>query len=400
MERISVIVPIYNVSAYLCQCVDSILGQNHTKLEIILVDDGSTDSCPQICDEYKRKDSRIKVIHKKNGGLVSARKAGLQAATGQYIGYVDGDDWIEPDMYEQMYQKMLEQQVDIVMCGRYEDTGNRCEKVYHGIPEGHYDKEDMLESVYPRMIVNKDFFEWGLFPSVWDKLYKRECLEKYQMIVDDGLTMGEDAACTYPCILNAESIYVLHTCLYHYRQSANSMVRQCDSAELERRRFHILYYSVLESLDQYKSIYDLRQQWKEYMLFLMVPRADVLYHEVERLSYLFPFPNVKKGSNIIIYGMGVYGQRLYRFIRNTSFCNVIAAADRNFAELQRRGLSVISPDDIGNYEYDFIVIANSFAKVRKSIYYDLTSKYPDSKIYMMDEKLIKSGNVLKGFGFL
>lgn len=102
---ISVIVPIYNVAVYLEQCMESILRQTYTELEIILVDDGSTDGCYQICEEYKKKDSRVVVLHKENGGLVSARKAGIQAATGNYIAWVDGDDWIEPDMYERMYRR-------------------------------------------------------------------------------------------------------------------------------------------------------------------------------------------------------------------------------------------------------------------------------------------------------
>lgn len=398
--KVSIVVPVYNTEKYLRQCMDSILCQTLEDMEIICVDDGSTDGCPQILDAYAGCDCRIKVIHKENGGLVSARKAGLIVASGEYIGYVDSDDWIEPVMYERLYKLAHDQAADVVMCGRYEESKGSSRAVYHGFHEGRYDKEDLVKTIYPNMIVNKEFFEWGIFPGVWDKLFRRDCLKKFQLDVDDRLTMGEDAACTYPCVLNAESIYILHNCLYHYRQSANSMVRQCDSAELERRRFHILYHSVLKSLEQYKSIYDLRQQWKEYMLFLMVPRADVLYYDMEKLSYLFPFPNVKKGSNIIIYGMGVYGQRLYKFIRNTGFCNVIAAADRNFAELQRQGLPVISPNDIGNYEYHFIVIANSFAKVRNAIYDDLTNKYPDSKIYMMDENLIKSEEVFREFGLL
>ena len=122
---ISIIVPIYNVSAYLSACIESIQCQSFQDIEIFLVDDGSTDGCFEICEEYKQQDSRIRVIHKANGGLVSARKAGIRAASGDYIAFVDGDDWIEPDMYERMYKVITEQDVDIVMCSRYEDVGNK-----------------------------------------------------------------------------------------------------------------------------------------------------------------------------------------------------------------------------------------------------------------------------------
>ena len=103
---LSVIVPVYNVEKYLDRCIRSIAGQTYTNLEIILVDDGSTDHCGEICDEWSRKDTRIQVFYKKNGGLVSARKAGLKTASGQYIAYVDSDDWIEENMYERMMELM------------------------------------------------------------------------------------------------------------------------------------------------------------------------------------------------------------------------------------------------------------------------------------------------------
>lgn len=395
---ISVIIPIYNIENYIEECVNSIINQLYRDIEIILVDDGSTDKSGQICDKYALIDYRIKVVHKKNEGLVSARKTGLQDAKGSLIAYVDGDDWIEPNMISRLYQVMIKNDVDIAMCGRFEDTGDTHRVVNHGIPEGKYDKHDLLEKVYPNMIVNGAFFEWGMFPGVWDKLWKREALYEYQMAVDERLAMGEDAACTYPALLNANSIYVLHECLYHYRQTATSMVKQNSDIELQRKKFNILYNSVNKSFEKYKNIYDLREQWLEYVLFLMVPRADVLYHGIEEMDYLFPFPEVKKGSNIILYGMGTYGQLLYRHINKTGFCNILACADRNHIELAKQGVHAISPEEIGNYDYDAIVVANSFAKVRNAIYKDLCMKYPNEKIHLMDENIIKSAESLKAFG--
>ena len=113
---VSVIVAIYNIEPYIRRCVDSVLAQDYQQLEIILVDDGSTDQCPAICDAYAQKDTRIKVIHKQNGGLSDARNAGLNVATGEYIGYVDGDDWIEPGMYGSMVRSCVEQQAQIAVC--------------------------------------------------------------------------------------------------------------------------------------------------------------------------------------------------------------------------------------------------------------------------------------------
>lgn len=397
---LSIIVPVYNVEKYLSQCIKSILYQTFTDIEIILVDDGSTDKSGNICDAYAAKDPRVKVIHQENKGLVNARKTGLKAASGKYIGYVDGDDWIEPNMYERMHWKMTEEQVDVVMCGRYEDTENMQKPVYHGVSEGRYDKSMLMKSVYPHMIADGSFFKWGVFPGVWDKLFKKDCLEKYQMEVDERLTMGEDAACTYPCLLNADSIYVLEECLYHYRQTPFSMVKADTVPSVLRKQFQLLYHSVLDSLRRYTNIYDLTRQWREYLLFLMTPRAETLYEGMEKLDYLFPFPHVKRGDNIILYGMGAYGQRLYKFMKRTGFCNVLLCADKNYTELRKQGVEADPPDEIEKYDYDAIVIANSFAETRAEVYRELTDRYPKEKVHAMDVELVKSGETLKAFHLL
>lgn len=400
MCKVSIIIPVYNTEKYLQKCLDSIIRQTLKDIEIICVNDGSTDGSSRILDGYAVQDPRIKVIHKENGGLVSARKNGLSAATGKYIGYVDSDDWIEPEMYERLYRLACEQAVDVVMCGRYEDSGQNSRAVYHGFDEGRYDKEELIKSIYPNMIVNKGFFEWGIFPGVWDKLFRRECLEKFQMAVDERLTMGEDAACVYPCLLNVDSIYILRECLYHYRQTVSSMVKKISDTALERQRFRILYQSVLNSLYTYRNVYDLCEQWRNYLLFLMTPRAGDLYLGMEELDYLFPFPGVKKGSRIILYGMGTYGQHLYKFLKRTVFCKVIACVDKNYIELTKQGLLVEDPDKIGLYKYDAIVIANSFAKSYKAIYMYLAERYPAEKVHIIDEKLIKSDETLRAFNLV
>ena len=397
---ISVIVPIYNVKDYLIPCIESIINQTFTDLEIILVDDGSTDGCSEICDKYQEIDSRILVIHKENEGLVSARKAGLKAAHGSYIAYVDGDDWIEPIMYEHMYQELCRQDADIVMCGRYEDTGKISREVFHGIPEGRYGKEELINYVYPQMIVGDDFFEWMIFPGLWDKLFRRKCVEMFQYMVDNRITMGEDAACTYPCLLNADSIYIIHQCLYHYRQTTSSMVKKVQSNEIERERFCVLYQSMNKCFERYTGIFDVREQWKKYVLFLMLPRADTLYKDFENLEYLFPFYQVKKGSSIILYGAGTYGQRLYQYLKKSRFCSVSAWVDRNYIQLSERGFEEVNPLVIPKKKCNVIVIANTYKKSRTLLYQELCEKYPEKRIYTIDEKCIFTQETMRAFGLM
>lgn len=400
MGLITIIVPIYNTEKYLQQCLDSILAQSVRDIEVICVDDGSTDACPQILDAYAAADSRVKVIHKENGGLVSARKTGLRAATGEYIGYVDSDDWIEPDMYEKLLAALTDGKVDIAMCGRFEDTGDTRRKVCHGFPAGRYDKGALTEKIFPRMIVNSAFFEWGIFPGVWDKLFRKECLEPFQMAVDERLTMGEDAVCTYSALLHAESICILDECLYYYRQSPASMVRQKEDMQTGRQRFCLLYQAGLRELEQGKEIYDLTEQWRKYLFFLMLPRADSLLEGMGKMDYLFPFPEVKRGSEVILYGMGLYGQRLYAYLKESGFCKVVACADRNYKELCRQGLQVIPPEEIVNIACNIVVVAVSFAKVRVEICNELRKKYPEKKVYVMDERLVLSNESMQRFGII
>lgn len=393
---ISVIVPIYNVSLYLEQCIQSICSQTYQDLEIILVDDGSTDNCPEICEAYRQKDPRIRVIHQPNSGLVSARQAGIQAATGEFVGYVDGDDWTEPDMYEQMYQAITGHSVDVVMCGRYENTGSAQRPVYHGVDAGMYDRKRLLREVYPQMVTQTPFFQWGIFPNVWDKLFRREKLLKFQMQVDRRITVGEDAACVYPYLLHAMGIYVLRECLYHYRQIPSSMVKRREAETIERERFRTLYRTVYQQTEKDRPIFDFSDQWKKYMLFLLIPRADCIYSGFAGLNYLFPFPRVMRGSKIVLYCAGTYGQRLYSFLKSTRFCEVVLWVDRNYTHLRHEGLPVESPDQLSRISgYDAIVVANMFGRSREALYQDLIKKYPAEKVHLIDESLIFSEETAK-----
>lgn len=395
---ISIIVPIYNIENYLPQCIESIMKQTYTDLEILLVDDGSKDSCSKICDKYKERDSRIKVIHKENGGLVSARKAGLVEAQGEYVAYVDGDDWIEANMFMELFNILDRYQVDIVMCGHIEDTGNISKKVLCGLEEGYYDKRQLIETVYPSMIAGDAFFDWNVSAGVWGKLFKKESIMCYQMAVDERICMGEDAACTYPALLNAHSIYVVSKCLYHYRQTTGSMVKNIQNYKKEREQFGVLFSSVNHIFEKYSGIFDLREQWLKYVLFLMIPRADGLYKNYDTLDYLFPFKEVYKGSNIILYGAGTYGQRLYNYLKRTRFCNVVLWLDRNYTELRKMGLAVNNPIALNHVDCDIVLIANTYEKSRNELFEELTKKYPEKKIYMMDVELIFSEETKKAFG--
>ncbi len=262
---ISIIVPIYKVEEYLHQCVDSILSQTYQNLEIILVDDGSPDNCPQMCDEYAAADSRIKVVHKENGGLMSARQAGLKIAGGDYIGFVDGDDWIEPDMYEHFANAIAKYAPDTAVCEFYYSHADRDEKSHQKFSQPFYTKNMLLEEIYPTMLFDNKFYRYGIMPSCWSKVYKKELLEKHLFQVDPKITIGEDAAFTYPCLLDSQCVAYIDRALYHYRINPKSMT-QSYSADLQERI--LIPYNILKEYLP-SSCYDYSSQLDYYLLYLI-----------------------------------------------------------------------------------------------------------------------------------
>lgn len=225
---ISIIVPIYKVEKYLKRCVDSILNQTFTDFELILVDDGSSDNCPAICDEYAKKDPRVKVIHKQNGGLINARKSGLKIASGEYIGFVDGDDWIEPDTYQNFADMIKKYSPDMVLSDFYYDNGTELSNSNQLFDQEFYDKTALKEKLYPKMLFSGQYYKFGVNPCCWSKVYKKELLKENLPQVDGRIKMGEDAAFTYPCLLDAESVATVKKPSYHYIQNPQSMTNSYD----------------------------------------------------------------------------------------------------------------------------------------------------------------------------
>lgn len=223
MSLFSVIVPIYRVEQYLVTCIESLINQTFTDIEIILVDDGSPDCCPQICDKYSMEDHRIKVIHKNNGGLVSARKAGCEIATGEYIINVDGDDWIARDYCEKMAGVVERYHPDIVFCGFKKAYDNKTIECKVTEKTGFYNRDQIEEMIIPSLLQNEHGRGFNL--NIWAKATKTNLQKKYQGLVDDEINIGEDIACMAPCVFSAESLYIMEDSLYYYRQNPFSMTK-------------------------------------------------------------------------------------------------------------------------------------------------------------------------------
>lgn len=232
-DLISIIVPVYKVEPYLRKCIDSILGQTYKNLEIILVDDGSPDSCGAICDEYAASDTRVRVIHKENGGLSSARNAGLNVASGKFIGFVDSDDWCALDMYEYLYNAMQESSADIVICGHYEVTG---ENLKHIGVKGEI-LLDRTEAMI-MLLTDKEITNY-----VCNKLYPANLFANIRF--PEG-RVYEDIAVMYKLFEKADRILILPEARYYYVQRKSGIVKNhtmknaMDFFEVQRERYETL----------------------------------------------------------------------------------------------------------------------------------------------------------------
>lgn len=241
----SIVVPIYGVEKFLKQCVDSLIGQTYYNIEIILVDDGAKDRSPEICDHYAQLDPRVKVLHKKNGGLVSARKAGAQVATGDYILCVDGDDWVSTDYIRQLDEVIQQHRPDVVCCGYVQTDGVTEHRFTCEAPGGNYRGENLQQHIYPIAIESPEGVIFS--PHVWAKAFKRELYLPEQLAVADVIKIGEDGAVVKPILTKAESIFLLDACLYYYRVNNESMTKDRSAYDWNGPRY--IYQHLQRQLD-------------------------------------------------------------------------------------------------------------------------------------------------------
>lgn len=231
---ISVVLPIYKVEAYLDKCIESLLDQTYSNMEIILVDDGSPDNCPQICDKYADLDERFKVLHKKNGGLISAWSAGVSAASSEYIVFVDPDDWISPRYLEIMVNALVQTDAEVVVGSMVKVWASKQTFCKISVPYGFYDSERMQNELYPVFLNAGDFELRGISTSRCAKIIKKELLCNNLKYLDASVTFSEDLSIIFPVILDAKSLYLVDdpACVYYYRYNPNSMLNAYDKKRL------------------------------------------------------------------------------------------------------------------------------------------------------------------------
>lgn len=247
-DLISIIIPVYKVEKYLEKCIESVLKQTYTNLQIILVDDGSPDNCGKICDEYAKKDSRIEVIHKANGGLSDARNVGISKAKGRYIGFVDSDDYIKEDMYEILLNLIKKYDADVSICNLYDVIdGNECiRNKENGIRE--YSRLDILKKV----LLDKNIQSYA-----WNKLYEKELFDEIKYPIGKKY---EDIGTTFYLFEKCNKIVVTSEPEYYYLKRADSLVNNVtestilDYTEIIIQRYIYIKQNIKE-LRKYNNYY-------------------------------------------------------------------------------------------------------------------------------------------------
>lgn len=365
MERykplISVIVPVYNDELFLHRCLDSILNQTYDVLEILLIDDGSTDASGQICDEYQLKDDRIKAIHKLNEGTVSARKCGLKYAHGELVSFIDGDDWIDSDMYETLMDVYFQADCpDMISSGliyEYPEYGEQ-RVLLDGAENGRYDKHDIEQELLPVLIYNPLTGHNTILTSVCTKLIYKEAAQKAMDYMRYSLTLGEDGAYVYFLACCCSSLVVIKKAFYHYEQHKDSQNNKFTLDAFKRLiELKEVMIEGMGGLGWKKYIY-IKEQINYYVWNYLSRTIEEQFHlGIGRFLYLFPFARCSKGSTLLLYGAGVVGRSYVKCLESGMYAEKIIWADKNYKELRDSGLDVVSVDEALQQYYDYIVIA-------------------------------------------
>lgn len=381
-KKISIIVPVFNVESKLLRCVESILEQTYRNIEVILVDDGSFDNSGVICDEFAKCDNRVRVIHQNNTGPVMARYRGLLESTGEYIGFVDSDDYIELNMFKELKEAIEELKCDFVHTGYVRETKS---DVY-----GTYAEDIKFTSMDQKIdfivkhiidVASPDIFS----PSIWSKLYKASFIKKLFHKTPKEQIFGEDLLFFCRCILETDRFVALPVAFYHYQYRKDSLDNHIN---LEQMNIVLNLYKCFMKLGHEYNI------WEQICTTVEVRVKYALLIRMRQLSniefqvYAFPEMELLFYKRVVLFGAGKVGHDYYIQFRKQSKVKFLCWIDSN-PEINCEYCEVYSPQYLSEIEFDYIVIAVKQEEVANSIRKLLIQKgIKDDKILWKSVKVL------------
>ncbi len=368
MAKISIIVPVYNIDKYIDECIQSIVNQTLKDIEIITVDDGSTDNSLNILKNWSKKDKRIKVIHKENGGVTSARYTGILSASGKYVGFVDGDDYISNNMYENLYKAAVENEVDAVYCESYYVRNfDKTDIVSKNTEVGLY-CGNKLNLLTENMFDYKNNLNGGLLESICCNIYNKSKFISVIRELPTEIKTSEDITCLYCFTTICEKIFILNTPYYYYRRRQNSAcykIYENFFTDIDKNWHFLKKYA--------KNRDTLLKEFKMYIIHKTL--SFRIFSDRDLSFYLFPYEKIKKGSNIVLYGAGSVGISYLKQIKETKYCNITLWTDTKFQNLSNEKYLIEDPDKIKEIDYDYILVSVLSKGFSDGIKNSLITKY-------------------------
>lgn len=357
MDKIGVVVTVFNMENYISNCINSILQQTYKGIELVIVDDGSTDSSGAMCDKLARKDSRVKVIHQENQGPILARLHGVEQIEAEYVTFVDGDDWLDENLYQDIMEGKFLEKTDMVSFGifRY----RRDNDVYGDLcifKEGIYRRENIEKDMLPRLFWDLAKCTYGLDPSLCSKIFRKELLLKHLRNISDlNIHYGEDIAVLYPLVLECGTIVILDKCYYYHRMRKGNVLAPYYQDAQYYEKLYYLYRYLYQAFSAYQYGEMLLKQLDYFYMYSVrsgkIKYGDLAFEE----RFLFPFDKIRKGSRLILYGAGQVGQTFYCQLRKVRFCEIVCWVDQDYQLYNRSEIK--SVESIKAADYDYILIA-------------------------------------------
>ncbi len=392
---ISIIVPVFNVYKYIDKCLNSISKQRYKNIEVIIVDDGSTDGSSNICDYYVDADQRFRVIHQTNQGRVLARARGVKESGGEYIGFIDGDDWIEAGMYEYLIDIALKCDVDLVTSGYIKENCDTSSIVVDSPIEKEYGSAEEKEYIVTNFLYSENAQKpGGMIKSQCTKLYRSDILKKIINRIPVKMRIGEDGLLNIIYILEAKSIYISKRAYYHYRMHSESTVHSMCEDYLSH--VNILFTEIKNVFTDLKNHRVLLRQLDKMIASLTIDGLNQkigLSGSIYIPWYMFDVKGLE-GKRIVLYGAGTVGKDYFFQIQRQTSIELVLWVDRKYQELDMNNHKISDVSTILNTEFDYILVAVKNESLVKEIIDNLYKNYsvprncivwkPPKEIYVLD----------------